>query len=90
MTESSLRCFDDSIMDLMAKEAKLQTEYSKLVSGAKIKFRGETYNLSQMGKFTQDKDRDTRKAAYKATTKFFEKNDKRLGEIYGEMVQIRG
>ncbi|HKM10984.1 MAG TPA: M3 family oligoendopeptidase [Bacilli bacterium] len=89
MTESSLKCFDDSIMDLMAKEAKLQTEYSKLVSGAKIKFRGETYNLSQMGKFTQDKDRDTRKAAYKATTKFFEKNDKRLGEIYGEMVQIR-
>ncbi len=89
MVETSLKCFDDSIMDLMAKEAKLQTEYSKLISSAKIKFHGETYNLSQMGKFTQDKDRDTRKAAFKATTKFFEKNDQRLGEIYDEMVKIR-
>ncbi len=89
MIDSSLKCFDDSIMDLMAKEAKLQTEYQRLISGAKIRFRGETYNLSQMGKFTQDKDRDTRKLAYKTTTKFFEKNDEKLGQIYGDLVLLR-
>lgn len=89
MTENALKTFDESIMDLMAQEAKLQTEYSRLISSAKIKFKGETYNLSQMGKFTQDRDREVRKAAYKATTKFFEKNDEKLGQIYGDMVKVR-
>jgi M3 family oligoendopeptidase len=89
MMETALKCFDDSIMELLASEAKLQTEYNRLISGAKIKFRGGIYNLSQMGKFTQDKDRATRKEAYKATTKFFAKNDEKLGQIYGDLVAIR-
>lgn len=89
MTETALKCFDESIMDLMAQEAKLSTEYSRLISSAKIKFNGETYNLSQMGKFIQDRDREVRKAAYKATTKFYEKNDEKLGQIYGDLVKVR-
>lgn len=89
MMETAMKCFTDVNMPLMAKEAKLETEYNKLISGAKIKFRGGIYNLSQMGKFTQDRDRSTRKAAFQATTKFFAKNDQELGRIYHELVLTR-
>lgn len=89
MIETQLKTFDPSIIELMQKEAQLANEYSKIMAGAEIKFDGETYNLSQLGKFTQHKDRDIRKRASAASVKFFEANDAELGRIYHELVQIR-
>ncbi len=89
MIETQLKTFDPSIIELMQKEAQLANEYSKIMAGAEIKFDGEIYNLSQLGKFTQHKDRDIRKRASAASVKFFEANDAELGRIYSELVQIR-
>lgn len=89
MIENQLKIFDPAIIELLQKESLLTNEYSKLIAGAQIKFDGEVYNIPQMGKFTQHKDRDIRKRASAAVVKFFEKNDAELGRIYHELVQVR-
>ena len=49
------------VMPELQEINKLSSEYTKLISSAKIEFRGEVYNLPQMGKFTTSNDRKTRK-----------------------------
>ena len=59
--EASLKAFDEKIIPELIQENKLSSEYEVVVGGAQIPFRGEMLNLSQLGKFMQDKDRATRK-----------------------------
>lgn len=87
--ELALKCFDAKIIEDLQKENKLVSKYDKVMAGAKIKFNGQTYNLSQMGKFTTDVDRNVRKKATKAVAKFFEKNHEGIGQIYDDLVHVR-
>lgn len=87
--ELALKCFDAKIIEDLQKENKLVSKYDKVMAGAKIKFNGQTYNLSQMGKFTTDVDRNVRKEATKAVAKFFEKNHEEIGQIYDDLVHVR-
>ena len=87
--ELALKCFDAKIIEDLQKENKLVSKYDKVMAGAKIKFNGQTYNLSQMGKFTTDVDRNVRKKATKAVAKFFEKNHEEIGQIYDDLVPVR-
>lgn len=63
LAELFVKQYDDSIKDLLNKENKIASEYSKLVASAEIEFNGETYTFAQMGQFLESDDRDTRKAA---------------------------
>ena len=87
--EISLKCFDEKIVEDLQQENKLVSKYNKVMASAKIKFEGQVYNLSQMGKFTIDVDREKRKKATKAVSKFFEEHYEELGQIYDELVHIR-
>ena len=87
--ENSLKVFDERIMPELIKENKLSSEYDMIMGGAQIEFRGQTLNLSQLGKFMQDKDRETRKAAAKAMDKWLAEHEERIGQIYDELVHIR-
>ena len=48
--EASLKVFDEKIIPDLIKENKLTSEYDMVLGGAQIEFRGETLNLSQLGK----------------------------------------
>jgi M3 family oligoendopeptidase len=85
----SLKVFSPEIVEDLQKENKLSTEYGKLLAGAKIPFNGEVYNLSQMGPFVQDKNRETRHQAQLAVSKFFEENESTLDRIYDDLVKVR-
>lgn len=87
--EMGLLTFKEEIMEDLVKEAKLSQEYSKLIASAEIEFEGKTYNLSQMSKFTQNKDREIRKAAAIAVDSWFGKNASRFDEIYDNLVHVR-
>ncbi len=85
----SLKTFDEKIMPELAKQNKLTSEYDLIFGSAQIEFRGETLNLSQLGKYLQDSDRETRRAAAKAMDKWLGEHEQRIGEIYGELVKLR-
>ena len=87
--ETAMASYDPVIEQDSVRESKLQAEYQELLASAEIPFRGETYNLSTLGKFREDPDRGTR---HEATQKRWEWQSgvaERLDAIYGELVALR-
>lgn len=87
--ELGFKTFDEKIIPDLQKENQLVTEYSKLIAGAKIEFRGETYNMTQLGKYMSDIDRQTRIDAAKAFYGYIEEHDADFGRVYDELVKVR-
>ncbi|MBR3227228.1 MAG: M3 family oligoendopeptidase [Erysipelotrichaceae bacterium] len=87
--EYSLKSFSPLIIEDLQEENRLATEYGKLKASAKIDFRGNTYNLSSIATMLNDDDRNTRKEAAKAVTKFYEDNEDKFDEIYDKLVKVR-
>lgn len=85
----SLRSFDEKIIDELIEENKLVMQYDSLIAGCAVPFRGNTYNLSQMGKFMQDIDRNTRKAAAKAYYSYLNTKVDEIEDIYDKLVKVR-
>lgn len=89
LIETKLKTFKPEVLTELQTENKLCSEYTKLLSGAKIFFDGEERNLSQMGPYTQSKSRETRILAQKAVTAFFEENESEFDRIFDELVKVR-
>ncbi|MBY7144186.1 M3 family oligoendopeptidase [Virgibacillus sp. NKC19-3] len=89
IADFQIKEFSPKIIQLLQKENRLMTEYSKLVASAEVEFEGETYTLAQIEPFMQDTDRDRRKQAVQASTGFFEKNATTFDDIYDQLVKVR-
>lgn len=89
IAEHTVKTFSSEVADLLAKENALTTEYSKLLSSARIQFNGEEKNLAELEPFASSTNRDTRSEAQKARYSFFEKNEKEFDRLYDELVKIR-
>ena len=89
MYDNSLKAFDPKIMKDLEEENKLTSKYDEIMGGAQIEFRGETLNLSQLGKYMQDKDQETRREAAKAMDKWLGEHEKDIADIYTQLVILR-
>lgn len=87
--EMELKCFSPEIIPLLQKENKLVSDYQKLVASAKIDFRGETLNISQLGVYKVDSDRNTRKEAFEAEGGFYMSHAEELDTIFDDLVRVR-
>ncbi|MEH2943017.1 M3 family oligoendopeptidase [Lachnospiraceae bacterium KK002] len=87
--ELDFKSMDEKLISLMQQENALVSRYSKLIASAEIPFRGEICNLSRMGKFMSDTDRDTRRQAWKAVSNYFMSVTGEIDSIYDEMVKNR-
>jgi len=87
--ENSFKIFKPEIVPDKIKENQLVNKYQQIIAGAQIEFRGQTYNLSSIGKFMSDKDRDTRLEAAKAYYGYLEAHDSELGQVYSDLVNVR-
>lgn len=74
---------------LQQKEAKLTSEYEKLMASAKIPFDGKELNIYGLTKYLESTDREVRKAAMKQYTAFFESHEVEFERIFDELVTIR-
>jgi len=86
---NSLLTSSPAVISEMIELNKLSSQYSAIVGSAKIEFRGETYNLSQMRKFTSDPNREIRREASFASASWYSVHNVELGEIYDKMVKLR-
>ncbi len=89
LAENKLATFSSEAIPLFQKENELVDRYNNLMATAQMEFRGETYNLSQMGPFGQTLDRETRKEANDTVTAFFEDNEEAFDTVYDELVKVR-
>ena len=87
--ETSLKTFDPKIKEMLKEETNLRNEYTKLTAGAKITYEGKEYNLAGLGPFHSNKDRNVRKASYKARFNWFSENSEALDDIYDKLVKLR-
>ncbi len=89
MIDASLKAFDEKIIPELIQENKLVSEYDALLGGAEVEFRGQTLNLTQLGKYTQDVDRQTRKEAAQAMDKWVGEHEEQFARIYSDLVKVR-
>ncbi len=89
LAELSLKTFEPEILQDLKDENKEGTAYNQLKARAKIKFRGQTYNLSSISPLELDLDRNTRKEAQDAKWEFFESNATEVEGIYDRLVKLR-
>ena len=89
LIECSQKAFSPAIIEDLQEENRLDSEYSKLIASAKIKFQGEEYTLPGLTKFSQDKDRQVREAALTARFNFFTENEATIDNIYDKLVKVR-
>jgi len=87
--EVALKTFSEEIIPDMVEDNKLDMEYSKIIAGAKINFRGEVLNLPKLGKYMSDADRETRKEASEAYFNYYAEHLNELDTIYDKMVKCR-
>ncbi len=83
------KSFCEANIPLMQKEAKLTTEYQKMMATAAIELDGQTLNLYGVQKYFEHEDRNIRAAAVKAYSDFYHSNETRLEEIWDELISIR-
>ena len=89
IAELSTKTFAPEIMADLQENNRLSTEYSALVASAQIPFDGQMLNLSQLGKYLNSPDRETREAAHEAKYAFFSSHEEKLDEIYDQLVKAR-
>jgi M3 family oligoendopeptidase len=89
MYEYQLKGFDEKIVPEATEENKLVMQYESCIASCKIPFRGGTYNLPQMAKFTQDSDRETRKEARHAVDDCVNSKKDEIEGIYDKLVKVR-
>jgi M3 family oligoendopeptidase len=87
--EADVMTFDPVIEEDLVREAKLQAEYNELTAGAKLSFRGQTYNLSGIVKFREDADRQTRHDSEQVRWQWYADNRPQLDRIYDGLVRLR-
>lgn len=87
--ELNHKTFHDSIIEDLQQENKLCTEYDNLMASAEIEYEGQIYNLEQMGKFVQDKDRTIRRNSSKKVEEWMEEKEAQIADIYSKLVKLR-
>ncbi|WP_379969001.1 M3 family oligoendopeptidase [Ectobacillus sp. sgz5001026] len=89
LAECELKTYSDDIVEDLQLENKLSSEYTKLMSSAKIPFEGEERNLSQLSPFMQQPNRELRRKASEAYYGFLADHESELDHIYDELVTVR-
>ncbi len=87
--EMDVTAYDPAIEPLVVQESKLEDEYTALLARASIELHGTKYNLSEIGRFAEDPNREVRRTAEFARWGFFTQNRETLDRIYGDLVKVR-
>ncbi|MCL1935167.1 MAG: M3 family oligoendopeptidase [Defluviitaleaceae bacterium] len=87
--ELALKTVSPEVIEELQKENKLVSEYDKLMASAKVEFDGKVLNISQMGAYLENKDRDVRKNASNAIANWFLGNKEKFDNIFIELKELR-
>lgn len=87
--EIQVRTMKSEILDLMAEENKLQSEYQKLYASAAVEWEGQTIPLPKLGPYKQSPDRAVRRRAYETEGRWFDSHQAELDELYDKLVKNR-
>ena len=87
--EVQRKSMSPDIVEDMAEENKLTSEYAKLMSAMEVEFRGEKMPRPMIGKYLKSGDRETRKEAMEALGRTMESYAEQLDSLYDRLVHVR-
>lgn len=83
------KAFSPAILDEMAQENKLTTEYGKLIASAQIPFEGGVYTLSQLLALQERPRRCPPPGRLKAEGAWYKEHEAEFDGIYDKLVHLR-
>lgn len=89
LADNQLKGFAPAVIELMQKENKLVSDYSKLVASAQIDFDNQQLTLAQLAPYGESTDRAVRKAAREASADFYAGHQQQFDTIFDELVKVR-
>ncbi|MFS0861900.1 M3 family oligoendopeptidase [Fredinandcohnia sp. 179-A 10B2 NHS] len=90
IAESKVKTISEVVMDLLAEENRLTSNYQKLIANAKVLFEGEEKSLAQIDKYIiSNSSRTVRKQATEAKYEFFSKNQEEFDKLFDDLVKVR-
>lgn len=87
--EVERKSMSPDIVEDMIEENKIVSEYSQLMAGMTVEFRGERRPRPLHARFLTDDDRETRREACEALGKTLEENSAQLDDIFDRLVKVR-
>ncbi len=87
--ELSVRVMDEKIVPELVEEAKLVTEYDRIMSEITFPFRGKREPLSVMKKYFDDADRNVRRESMSVVGAGLKKKQKKIEGIFDRLVKVR-
>lgn len=87
--QKKVSTFDPQIETDLARESKLDSEYTALTAKAQISLNGKDLTLSELGAYFEDPNRETRKLACLGKSRWFYDNGAELDRIYDNQVKVR-
>ncbi|MBZ9687464.1 M3 family oligoendopeptidase [Clostridium estertheticum] len=83
------KTFSTEIIEDLSEEQKLENEYIKVISSARISFNNQELNLDEIEAYLSFKDRDMRKSASEEEFKFMKSRETDLDNIFDSLVRVR-
>ncbi len=87
--DMDLTTFDPAIKSDLEAEAKLAARYTQLLASARIEIGGQTVNLSGLGPYAEDPDRQVRHEAERRRWSFFAAHAQELDALFDQLVALR-
>jgi M3 family oligoendopeptidase len=87
--ETELKTFDNSIINELKEENKLSTEYTKLIAGFEVDFKGKKHTMSAMDAYGESPDRELRREAWSAKWAVYAQHEKKFDDIFDKLVKLR-
>ena len=76
-------------LPLQQREAELMGEYEAIIGSCQEEVLGEPQSFGALQALFSHEDREVRKAAFKAFSKFLEDNEEKLENIWAELITVR-
>ena len=89
MAVLNTKTISSEVIEDLERENNFISEYTKLIANAKIEFRGEDRNLSQLDTFIASQDRSMRKQACEKKYELMEQYEERIDELFNSLIQVR-
>ena len=87
--EAECASFSEKTEALARRENALAAKYCDVLYGARIELFGETLPLPQTAPIAEETDAERRHAAWRAVGAFFDKNGRKLDDIFDKLVALR-
>ena len=87
--KNAIELFKEENIKIDTELMNLNQEYQKIMGSLMVDFEGKEYTPQQLNKFLLDNDRDLRKKAFYALRNRFEKENKKISELFKKMFDLR-